>query len=198
MDPVQMLLEALRLDPGDDTAWLALADALEESGQADCAELTRLSAKLRRLRDDSDRAEPEERMRQLVAARVEPCVVRITNSIGMDLVLVPHGSFSMGSPPDAPHAYRDEKPRHEVEITRPFYLGRFLVTQREYAIVMDAHPSHFSERNAEVHLGGLDTSSFPVESLNYLEAEAFCERLSALRAEVAIGEHALCLHFARW
>ena len=184
MDPVPMLLAALRADPGDDMAWLALADALEESGQADRAELTRLSAKLRRIRDDDERAGPEDHMRRLVAAGVEPCVVRITNSIGMDLVLVPPGTFSMGSPPGAPNAYQDEQPRHTVEITRPIYLGRFPVTQREYALIMDAYPSHFSNINAGPHVAGLDRSAFPVESLTYSEAVAFCEVLSALPPEV--------------
>ncbi len=187
MDPVQMLLTALRVDPGDDMAWLALADALEEQGQADRAELTRLSARLRRLRADDERAEPERRMRELVAASVEPCVVRITNSIGMDLVLVPPGRFAMGSLSDSTPVCRDEHPRHEVEITRPFFLGRFLVTQGEYAIVMDAHPSQFSGRNAEARVAGLDTSSFPVESLTHSEAVTFCGRLSGLPPEVAAG-----------
>ena len=198
MDPVQMLLTALRVDPGDDMAWLALADALEEQGQADRAELTRLSARLRRLRDDDERAEPERRMRELVAASVEPCVVRITNSIGMDLVLVPPGKFSMGSLSDANPVYQDEHPRHEVEITRPFFLGRFPVTQRQYATVMYAHPSHFSRRNAGPQLEGLDTSSFPVESLTHPEAVAFCGRLSALPSEVEAGRTYRLTTEAEW
>jgi len=41
------LLQALAADPGDDTAWLALADYLEEQDQADRAELMRLNRALR-------------------------------------------------------------------------------------------------------------------------------------------------------
>jgi uncharacterized protein (TIGR02996 family) len=42
MSQLDLLLQALHRDPGDTTAWLTLADALEESGQVERAELTRL------------------------------------------------------------------------------------------------------------------------------------------------------------
>ena len=70
----------------------------------------------------------------------------ITNSVGMKLVRIPAGKFSMGSPegegPD------DERPEHEVEITRPFYLGVYEVTQKQFKAVMGYNPSYFS-RNEE-------------------------------------------------
>ena len=53
----------------------------------------------------------------------------ITNSIGMKLVLIPAGEFLMGSPDDDKDADIDEKPRHQVRITRPFYLGATEVTR---------------------------------------------------------------------
>ena len=45
----------------------------------------------------------------------------VTNSIGMKLVLIPAGEFWMGSPASDTTAGREEKPRHRVRITRPFY-----------------------------------------------------------------------------
>ena len=199
MDPVLMLLEALRADSGDDTAWMALADALEEAGQSDRAELTRLSARLRRIEDEEERAGPETRMRELVAAGVEPCVVRRTNSIGMDLVLVPPGVSWMGSTEDAPNAYLDENPRHLVEITRPFYLGRFPITQEESEWVMGSNPSAFSVEGEDSSLVlGLDTSSFPVEWLTHAEAEAFCKRLSSRSEEIEAGRRYRLPTEAEW
>lgn len=57
--------------------------------------------------------------------------LEVTNSIGMTFVLVPPGTFLMGSPDDElgrnPGEY-DEGPRHQVTITRPFYLGKHEVT----------------------------------------------------------------------
>ena len=48
----------------------------------------------------------------------------ITNGIGMRLKLIQPGKFLMGSPKDEEGRYGDEWPQHEVEMTRPFYLGR--------------------------------------------------------------------------
>src|ERR1022692_1196622 len=57
------------------------------------------------------------------SARPSPIVVPepqkdVVNSIGMKLKLIPAGEFQMGST-----ERDDEKPRHLVTISRPFYLG---------------------------------------------------------------------------
>ena len=44
-----------------------------------------------------------------------------TNSIGMEFVLIKPGTFLMGSEKGSD----DEKPVHEVEITQPFYMGKY-------------------------------------------------------------------------
>lgn len=46
-------------------------------------------------------------------------------------VLIPPGTFLMGSPPDEPGRKPDEL-QHEVTISRPFYLGRCEVTVAEF------------------------------------------------------------------
>src|SRR5207302_1337590 len=51
------------------------------------------------------------------------------NSVGMKFVLIPAGTFLMGSPADEQGRYMDEGPQHEVQITLPFYLGVTPVTQ---------------------------------------------------------------------
>src|SRR5207249_4912407 len=55
----------------------------------------------------------------------------ITNAIGMKLTLIPAGKFLMGSPTDEAERDADEG-QHEVVITKPFYMGVYEVTQREY------------------------------------------------------------------
>jgi formylglycine-generating enzyme required for sulfatase activity len=57
----------------------------------------------------------------------------------MEFVLIRPGSFIMGS--DKGNA--DEKPIHKVIITKPFYLGKFEVTQAQYQAVMGSNPSYF-------------------------------------------------------
>src|SRR5215475_12850148 len=47
-----------------------------------------------------------------------------TNSIGMEFVLIPAGTFRMGSPKSDAEASENEKRAHAVTISQPFYLGK--------------------------------------------------------------------------
>jgi formylglycine-generating enzyme len=62
---------------------------------------------------------------------------QITNSIGMNLVLIPAGEFMMGSPDGDGQGESDEKPQHQVRITRPFYLGTTEVTRGQFRRFVD-------------------------------------------------------------
>jgi uncharacterized protein (TIGR02996 family) len=124
---------------------------------------------------------------------------RLTNSVGMTLVLIPPGTFLMGSPPDEVERTDAEGPQHEVEITRPFYLGAYPVTQEEYQKVMGVNPSHFSpsgEGRSEVT--GLDTRRFPVEAGTWDDPVAFCRRLSELPEENRYGRQYRLPTEAEW
>src|SRR6478672_8580359 len=55
----------------------------------------------------------------------------ITNSIGMKLVHIKPGKFTMGSPVTE-KGRNSYETAHEVEITRGFFMGTFEVTQAEY------------------------------------------------------------------
>ena len=59
--------------------------------------------------------------------------------VKMELVLIQPGSFMMGD--DKGDA--EEKPVHKVTISKPFYMGKFEVTQEQWQAVMGANPSHF-------------------------------------------------------
>ncbi|TAN51704.1 MAG: hypothetical protein EPN21_05935 [Methylococcaceae bacterium] len=61
----------------------------------------------------------------------------VSDQGGVELVLIPGGRFLMGSPNGVGNA--DERPQHEVEI-QPFYLGRYPVTNEEYARFLRANP----------------------------------------------------------
>ena len=114
--------------------------------------------------------------------------IAITNSIGMRLVEIPAGAFLMGSAADDKHANADEQPQHRVQITQPFYLGVFEVTQQQYQMIMGENPSEFSARGrSRKRVTGLDTSRFPVEHVRWTEALEFCGKLSRLPAERSAG-----------
>ncbi len=67
--------------------------------------------------EDLDRFSPEQR--------------RFTNSLGMQLALIPAGRFIQGSPSSEESRDDDEVP-HRVQITRPFYLGVHDVTVGQF------------------------------------------------------------------
>jgi formylglycine-generating enzyme required for sulfatase activity len=99
----------------------------------------------------------------------------LTTSIGMHFAEVPAGAFLMGSLDHEAQRGLDEGPRHAVTITRPFYLGIYPVTQREFMEVMGDNPSRFTAKG-----GGGPTH--PVEQVTWHEAVDFCERLSRMDA----------------
>jgi formylglycine-generating enzyme required for sulfatase activity len=59
-----------------------------------------------------------------------------------ELVVVPAGSFMMGSPPDEPQRELPDKgaetPQHQVTIVAPFAVGRYAVTRREFRAFVQA------------------------------------------------------------
>lgn len=127
----------------------------------------------------------------------------ITNSIGMKLVLIPKGSFTMGSSVSEDGSDDDER-QHKVTISKDYYLGAFEVTQAQYQKIMGLNPSyHQGEKVAiqipakkhpvtkrtieEARLVPRDSSNYPVDSVTWDDAVYFCERLSNLAEEKKAG-----------
>jgi formylglycine-generating enzyme required for sulfatase activity len=130
-------------------------------------------------------AELVERMKAAEAGLVPPpprhdLPRQLVNSIGMRFVLIPAGSFFMGSPPEEALRGNDEGPLCRERIDRPFYLGVFPVTQKQYESVMKDNPSHFHRKNG----GGPE---YPVEQVSWDDCVAFCEKMSALSGEKKAG-----------
>jgi formylglycine-generating enzyme required for sulfatase activity len=108
----------------------------------------------------------------------------IRNSIGMQFVLVPAGSFLMGSPAGEPGRGSDEGPQYHVTITRPFYLGVCPVTQAQWQTVMAYNPSYFcAAGGGKNRVHGICTDDFPVEQVSWEDVAEFLEELSGLKAE---------------
>ena len=66
-----------------------------------------------------------------------------TNSLGQTFILLPAGTFIMGSPSDEPGRYGVEGPQHQVTLTQPFYMQQTEVTQAQWEAVMGNNPSYF-------------------------------------------------------
>ena len=93
--------------------------------------------------------------------------VDLGKGVKLEMVLIPAGEFLMGSPESDKHARDDEKPQHRVRITKPFYLGKYLVTQEQWEAVTGNNPSQFKGRKN------------PVESVGWENCRPFCDMLTA-------------------
>jgi formylglycine-generating enzyme required for sulfatase activity len=83
----------------------------------------------------------------------------ITSSIGMKLVLMPKGTFTMGSPIEEKDRNEDEQ-SHQVTISQDCYLGAMEVTQGQYEKVMGTNHSYFQGRSVK-----RDSSNHPFRTL---------------------------------
>jgi formylglycine-generating enzyme required for sulfatase activity len=138
-----------------------------------------LVTQLRRQLDFPEREQQEERLRSLLLQGVRPCVPELVNSLGMRFALIPPGIFVMGRS-DEEASYPEEVPRHVVEITRPFYLGIYPVTQKQYMTLMGDNPSRFTTQDETIRADGItSTDDFPVEGISWQMAAEFCQKLSA-------------------
>ena len=86
----------------------------------------------------------------------------------MDLVLIPAGEFSMGAPEAEKERQPHETPVHKVQITQPFYMGKYEVTNAQYRAF---RPDH--------HSGDLDGPDQPALYVSWHDADAFCRWLAA-------------------
>jgi formylglycine-generating enzyme required for sulfatase activity len=86
----------------------------------------------------------------------------LVNSTGMAFVRIPAGEFRMGSN----RGYNDEKPVHTVSISRPFFLGQYLVTQAQWEAVMGSNPSRFK-----------GDPNRPVENIFWSDMQLFIQKL---------------------
>ena len=67
--------------------------------------------------------------------------IEIAPGVKMAFVWVAPGSFRMGS--DDSDAYSDEKPVHQVTLTKGCWIGKYEVTQAAWQSVMGSNPSNF-------------------------------------------------------
>jgi Uncharacterized conserved protein len=126
----------------------------------------------------------------------------VRNQMGMELAYIPAGSFMMGSSEaEVQAAYQDvrryfdsmqlksfdiEQPQHRVEISQPFYIGRYEVTQAQWKQVMGSNPSEvkdvskdqpFPVRVTRTPRKGCDNC--PVDNISWNDAQEFIRNLNA-------------------
>jgi len=109
----------------------------------------------------------------------ENMTIDIGHGATMEFVLVRPGSFDMGSSNED----SDEVPVHRVNITKPFYMGKYVVTQKQWQAVMGNNPSRF-------YIG----ENMPVEYVSWPDSQEFL----AVLAKVAPGHQYRMPTEAEW
>jgi formylglycine-generating enzyme required for sulfatase activity len=85
--------------------------------------------------------------------------------IKLDLVLIPAGTFEMGTT-EKEDGHKKSETKHTVTLTKPFYMGKYEVTQEQYEAITSENPSK------------VKGPTLPVEHMLYDEAVKFCEKLT--------------------
>jgi formylglycine-generating enzyme required for sulfatase activity len=95
----------------------------------------------------------------------------------MEFVRIPASSFYMGSPSTEEGRDEDESPAHKVRITKPFYMGKYEVTQAQWKAVMGT-TIHQQRDKAIIpwNLKG-EGPEHPVYYVSWAEAVEFCKKL---------------------
>jgi formylglycine-generating enzyme required for sulfatase activity len=94
------------------------------------------------------------------------------SGVSLDLVMIPGGTFQMGSP--VGQGGDSEGPQREVAVN-PFMIGRYPITQAQWRVVA-ALPK--VARDLEVDPSSFKGSNRPVEKVDWEDAIEFCQRLS--------------------
>jgi formylglycine-generating enzyme required for sulfatase activity len=101
------------------------------------------------------------------------------NGIKIEMVFVPAGQFVMGDK----NGLHDERPVTAVTIEKPFWIGKFEITNEQYARFDPTHDSKYEHKGSwmfeERDLGwDMNHPKQPVVRISWKEAMAFCRWLS--------------------
>ena len=86
--------------------------------------------------------------------------------IKLDMVLIPAREFQMGSP-ESEKYHQDNALQHEVTLTKPFYMGKYEVTQEQWESVMGNSPSSRTKG-----------AKLPVTNVSWEDCQEFIKKLN--------------------
>lgn len=152
-------------DPHEVANWAAFTDWLLDQGDPR-GEALRLYRATCGIVDEVQGQADYERLWSLLASGVRLPLPRWTSSLAGKMVWVPPGEFWMGGG-------NGKCGDRLVKIERPFYLGIYPVTQRQWLTLMGSNPSRFGK-------GGADLDRYPVEQVSWEDVQEFLRRLNAI------------------
>lgn len=89
--------------------------------------------------------------------------------LNLEMVLISAGTFMMGSPESEEDRYSNET-QHKVTLTKPFYLGKFTITQEQWKLLMRKKPSGWPLTKGD---------QLPITYLSWVDCQEFIKKLNA-------------------
>ena len=87
--------------------------------------------------------------------------------VNLEMVLIPAGTFVMGSP-ESEEDRNDDEVQHLVTLTKPYYMGKYEVTQEQWEAIMGKNPSQIKGTN------------FPVTDVSWNDCQKFIKKLNKI------------------
>ena len=92
--------------------------------------------------------------------------VDIGRGVNLAMILIPQGKFMMGSPFSEP-GHKDDELQHQVVFSRPYFIGKYEVTQEQWEAVMGDNPSQTKG------------AKLPVTNISWNDCQNFISKLNA-------------------
>ena len=96
---------------------------------------------------------------------------QLSDKVGMQMMLILGGEFTMGAPEKELDSSDSERPQHEVTVPT-FFMGKYPVTQEQWQAIIGNNPSKYKGEK------------LPVEKVTWNDAKNFCNALSERTARI--------------
>jgi len=141
--------------------------ALEKAKQEEAAKGKRGELEKSKQEDAKLKQDEQAKAKQMEKAKLKLEEEAKFAAIEKEMILIPAGKFMMGSPASEKGRSADET-QHEVTLTKPFYLGKYEVTQGQWEAVMGNNPS-IKTKGAKL----------PVTDVSWEDCQEFIKKLNA-------------------
>ena len=107
-------------------------------------------------------------------------VIDLGDGVSLEMVRIPAGEFPMGDR----QGYPDERPVARIRVERPFWIGKFEITNEQFCRFEPSHDSglergDFIQLNVPMRGYPLNGPRQPVVRVTWKQAMAFCQWLSS-------------------
>ena len=100
----------------------------------------------------------------------------LVQGVSLEMVLIPAGKFMMGSPASE-KGRSDNETQHEVTLTKPFYMGKYEVTQEQWEAVIMGNIHKWKTRMGDTY-NTFEGSTIPVTNVSWEDCQEFIRKLN--------------------